>query len=162
MRRRDDSSVLDLRGVLDFLQSAPHRTLEGTARLYHSLWLGNGGRTLNRIQISQTELVHILGITAAVALLNAGLYIILYVLAPLVAGFIGGYLLGKPGSGLIVGLVGSMVTYMPLLAVLDSFQGTASDPLVLLQAALILSVVGAVGGLIGGVLRSRLLPESSE
>ncbi|MFX1266023.1 MAG: hypothetical protein ACFFH0_11625 [Promethearchaeota archaeon] len=116
---------------------------------------------MNRIQISQPELVHILGIVAAVALLNAGLYIVLYVLAPLVAGIIGGYLLGKPWGGLIVGLVGSMITYTPLLAFLDSFQGTASDPLVLLQAALILSVMGAAGGLVGGVLRSRLLPESS-
>jgi membrane associated rhomboid family serine protease len=153
---------LDFCGVLDFLQSASNRTLEGTVRLYHALRLGNRGRTLNRIQISQTELVHILGTIAAVALLNAGLYIVLYVLAPLVAGIIGGYLLGRPGRGLIVGLVGSMVTYTPLLAVLDSFQATASDPLVLLQAALILSAVGAAGGFVGGLLRSRLLVENSK
>lgn len=153
---------MDPRSVLDFLQFAPHGTLEGTARLYHALLFGNRERKLNRIQISQTELVHILGIAAAVALLNAGLYIVLYVLAPLVAGIIGGYLLGRPEGGLIVGLVGSMVAYTPLLAVLDFVQGAASDPIVLLQAALILSAVGAVGGFIGGVLRSRLLPESSE
>jgi membrane associated rhomboid family serine protease len=117
---------------------------------------------LNRIQISQTELIHILGVTAAVALLNAGLYIVLYVVAPLVAGIVGGYLLARPGRGLFAGLVGSMVTYTPLLIVLDSFQETASDALVLLQAALILSAVGAVGGLIGGVLRSRLILQSSQ
>ncbi|UCH04648.1 MAG: hypothetical protein JSW05_00355 [Candidatus Thorarchaeota archaeon] len=117
---------------------------------------------MSRIQISQTELVQILGIVAAVALLNVGLYVVLYILAPLVAGIIGGYLLEKPWRGLAVGLVGSTVTYTPLLAFLDSFQGTASDPLVLLQAALILSVIGAVGGLFGGVLRSRLLSKDSQ
>ncbi len=117
---------------------------------------------MNRIEISQKELVNILGITAAVSLLNAGLYVVLYVLAPFVAGIIGGYLRGKQGSGLIVGLVGSFLAYAPLLAILDSFQGTSSEPLVLLQAALILSVVGGAGGLTGGLLRSRLVPDNPE
>ncbi|MHA2379890.1 MAG: hypothetical protein ACXADS_11495 [Candidatus Thorarchaeota archaeon] len=117
---------------------------------------------MNRNQTSQTELVYILRIIVAVALLNAGLYIVLYVLAPFVAGIIGGYLLGRPGTGLIVGLVGSVVAYTPLLAVLDSLQGATFDPLVVLQAALILSAVGALGGLIGGVLRSRHLTGSLE
>ena len=149
-------------GVLDFVQSTPHRSVNGTARLYQVHRLGYRGRTLNRIQTEQTGAMHILGIIVAVALLNAGLYIVLYVLAPLVAGLTGGYLLGRPWRGLLVGLVGSLVSYTPLLAVLESLQGTASDPFVLIQAALILSAIGATGGLVGGVIRLRLRTEASQ
>jgi len=117
---------------------------------------------LTQSTISRSGLLNFLGIVAVVALLNAGLYVVLYVMAPFVAGILGGYLLGRPGSGLLVGLVGSIITYTPLLAVLDSLQGAASDPIVLLQAAMILSSMGAAGGLFGGVLRSRLRPEGAE
>ncbi len=95
------------------------------------------------------------------ALLNAGLYIVLFVLAPFVAGAIGGYLVSRVGRGTLVGLLGALLVYPLLIGFLDFLQGSMSDPLAILQAAFILSSVGAFGGAMGGTIASRLSTNST-
>lgn len=96
------------------------------------------------------------------ALLNAGLYVVLFVLAPFVAGAIGGYLASRVGTGTLVGLLGALLVYPLLIGFLDVLQRSMSDPLVILQAVFILSLVGAFGGAIGGTVASRLSMNSGK
>ncbi len=112
-------------------------------------------------QAYRTELVRLTGITIAVALLNAGLYVVLFVLAPFVAGAIGGYLVSRIGSGTLVGLLGALFVYPLLIGFLDVLQGSMSDPLVILQAAFILSLIGAFGGTTGSIIASWVSRNSS-
>jgi hypothetical protein len=100
---------------------------------------------------SKDRLIRFWGLVLAAALLNVGLYIVLWVAAPLVSGFICGYFMLNPKWGALGGFLGSVVATTPLLFFLESIASSGADIYSILTAAIILSVIGALGGLIGGM-----------
>ncbi|MHA2042937.1 MAG: hypothetical protein ACW975_13875 [Candidatus Thorarchaeota archaeon] len=100
---------------------------------------------------SKDRLIRFLGLVLATALLNVGLYVVLWVAAPLVSGFICGYVMLSPKWGALGGLLGSVVSTTPLLFFLESIASSGADIYSILTAAIILSVIGALGGLSGGM-----------
>ena len=91
----------------------------------------------------------------ATALLNVGLYNVLFVLAPLAAGIVCGFFIFSPKLGTFGGFLGSAVAYIPFLIVLESIESSGADFLSLIVAAMILSMIGAVGGFIGGIMGAK-------
>jgi hypothetical protein len=104
---------------------------------------------------SRDDMIRILGLVLAAALLNVGLYLVLYVLAPLVAGMVCGFFLLSPKWGTFVGFMGSACSNIPFLIWLESISPTGADMLSIIIAAMILSAIGAVGGFIGGMIGAR-------
>jgi membrane associated rhomboid family serine protease len=103
-------------------------------------------------------MIRFIGLVLAAALLNVGLYVVLFVAAPLVSGLICGYLILSPRWGAFVGFLGSVAASIPLLFFLESLSSSGADVFSILIAALILSVIGAAGGFIGGVIGMKSRP----
>ncbi|MFX1260616.1 MAG: hypothetical protein ACFFAZ_00880 [Promethearchaeota archaeon] len=91
----------------------------------------------------------------ATALLNIGLYVVLWVAAPLVSGVVCGYFMLSPKCGAIGGFLGSVVATTPLLFFLESLSSSGADVLSIFIASIILSMIGALGGCIGGIMGLR-------
>jgi hypothetical protein len=104
---------------------------------------------------SKEKMIRFLGLVLAAALLNLGLYVVLWVSAPLVAGFVCGYFMLSPRWGVFGGFLGSVVSTTPLLYFLESLSSSGADTFSILIAAIILSVIGALGGFIGGMVGLR-------
>lgn len=100
-------------------------------------------------------MIRFLGLVFAAALLNLGLYVVLWVAAPLVSGFVCGYFMLSPRWGAIGGFLGSILSTTPLLLFLESISSSGADILSILIAAAILSVIGGLGGFIGGMIGLR-------
>lgn len=92
----------------------------------------------------------------AAALLNVGLYVVLWIAAPLISGIICGYFMLSPKSGAFGGFLGAAGASTPLLFFLESITAYGYDIFSILIAAGILSVIGGVGGFIGGMIGSRI------
>ncbi|MFW9889287.1 MAG: hypothetical protein ACFFER_13960 [Candidatus Thorarchaeota archaeon] len=105
--------------------------------------------------VSEDLLIRFLGLVFAAALLNIGLYVILWVAAPLVSGVICGYFMLSPKWGAIGGFLGSVVATTPLLFFLESLSSSGADFVSIFIAAIILSLIGALGGFIGGMMGLR-------
>jgi hypothetical protein len=101
---------------------------------------------------SRNDMYRFLGLVLATALLNVGLYVVIFVLAPLFAGMVCGFFLVSPKWGTLGGFLGSACANIPFLIWLESISSTGADMLSIILAAMILSAIGAVGGLIGGMI----------
>lgn len=110
------------------------------------------------------------------ALLNVGLYFLLYIFTPLVSGFVIGFLLKKYKEGSIASFISSFLTYLTMLlysapALIDEMissgqttleEITSTLPWFYAQlgfSALILSLLGIIGSLIGVYLGKRALSQ---
>ena len=91
----------------------------------------------------------------AAVMLNLGLFFILAFFAPLVAGLIVGFFLEKYYIGSLTGFIGALVSYSVILLITEYLTGFVTDPLTLVSAVLLMSLIGALGGLLGAVIRSR-------
>ncbi len=115
--------------------------------------------------------------TIAGALLNVGLYFLLYIFTPLVTGIVVGFLLRKYREGSIAAFIGSFLTFLSMLlyslpALIDqmisSGQATLDEimanlPWLYVQigfSALLLSILGLAGGLIGAYIGRHALSQS--
>ncbi len=116
----------------------------------------------------------IVALIIAAAMLNVGLYGLLYIFTPLVSGVIIGFLVARPKEGSLFSFLGSLFSFLPMLivsapALIDSMissglilasELTALLPWIYTQlviSALILSFIGLVGGLVGGYLGRHLM-----
>jgi hypothetical protein len=104
---------------------------------------------------SKDLLIRFLGLVFASALLNIGLYAVLWVAAPLISGVVCGYFMLNPRWGALGGFLGSTISITPLLFFLESLSSSGADILSIFIAALILSAIGALGGFIGGMMGLR-------
>lgn len=91
----------------------------------------------------------------ATILLNFGLFFVLNFLAPLVTGCIIGFLVAKMRDGLIIGFVGTVLSYSIVFVISEWFLGFTNTPLDIAIAVLIMGFIGAFGGLIGSLFASR-------
>ena len=57
----------------------------------------------------------IIALILAAAMLNVGLYFLLYIFTPIVSGLIVGFLLGRKKEGGIISFIGSFVSFLPML-----------------------------------------------
>ncbi len=96
----------------------------------------------------------ILMILAAV-MLNLGLFFILAFLAPLVSGLTVGFFLENSKIGSVAGFTGALVSYSAILLITEYLTGFSTDLLTLVSAVLLMALIGALGGLLGALIRSR-------
>ncbi len=104
---------------------------------------------------SRDHWIRFIGLVLAAALLNLGLYVVLFVAAPLVSGVVCGYFMLNPKWGALGGFLSSFISSIPLLFLLESLSPIAYDVISILIAAILLSAIGALGGLIGGMIGIR-------
>ncbi len=102
-------------------------------------------------------IVRLLLMILATVLLNFGLFFILNFLAPLVTGIIIGFLVAKIRDGVVVGFIGTILSYIIVFVLSEWLLGFTSAPLDVAVAVLIMGTIGAAGGLIGSVISSRIL-----
>ena len=93
--------------------------------------------------------------TLVVVLLNFGLFFVLNVLAPLVAGCIAGFLASKIRDGIAVTFVGTLIVYSIIFVWSEWTLGFTTAPLDVVVAIIIMGLIGVLGGLIGAALSSR-------
>ncbi|MFW9794188.1 MAG: hypothetical protein ACFFEE_07800 [Candidatus Thorarchaeota archaeon] len=110
-------------------------------------------RTSASMLDSQT--VRIILMIFAAVLLNFGLFFILAFFAPLVAGLVVGYFLENSKIGTLAGFTGAIVSYTTILLITEYLTGFGTDPMTLVSAILLMALIGALGGLLGGVIRSK-------
>jgi hypothetical protein len=91
----------------------------------------------------------------AVVLLNFGLFFLLYFLAPLVSALIIGYIVARIRDGVVIGFVGTALSYILVFFITEWFIGFSTPIIDVILAVLIMSAIGAVGGLIGSTISSR-------
>jgi hypothetical protein len=124
--------------------------------LKHHHYIRSGYGHQEAIVISSREKwIRFVGLILAAALLNLGLYFILFFVAPLVSGLICGYFMLSPRWGALGGFLGAFLPSTPLLFFLEAISGHGYDPFSIVFAAVILSVIGAVGGFLGGMIALR-------
>ena len=116
------------------------------------------------------DVTRILMVTAAVVLLNLGLFFILVYIAALIAGFVAGYILQKRGHAIWSSFIGSFIGNMILFymasdslyaELLNSgmFEGIPIDMISslfwtsMIFAAMLLSILGIIGAYIGNRMR---------
>ena len=99
--------------------------------------------------------VRIILMILATVMLNLGLFFILAFFAPLVAGLIVGFFLEKSYIGSLAGFIGAAVSYSVILLITEYLIGFTTDPLTLVFAVILMALIGAFGGLLGAVIRSR-------
>ncbi len=121
---------------------------------------------------SKIGLNRLVGVIIAIALLNVGLFFVLYIFAPLLAGLIGGYILLKKRESIITGFVGTLAAFLPMMLVTlpAQIQSYIDSSLylpeeipgampfiitILLLAALLISGLGALGGYLGHYISER-------
>lgn len=97
------------------------------------------------------EAVRILAAVVTGILLNLGLFLFLYIFAPLAAGFSGGYFFSRYRIGIPSGALSAAVAYSIFFMTISP----TTDFLTMVSAVLIMTTLGATGGLIGVFLRSR-------
>lgn len=110
----------------------------------------------------------------ATAFLNIGLFPITYILTPLVAGLVCGFLVVSTKRSVLGGYLGALIAYVPLeiLTAPDLMNylvqsGTLTMAeiqemilvfyLLLMLAAALISILGAIGGLLGSKLKRKLV-----
>jgi len=110
----------------------------------------------------------------ATALLNIGLFPITYILTPLVAGVVCGFLVVSTKRSVLGGYLGAFIAFVPLeiltapslmdylvqsgtLTMAEIQEMILAFYLLLILAAALISVLGATGGLLGSKLKCRLV-----
>lgn len=88
-------------------------------------------------------------------MLNLGLFFILAFFAPLVAGLVVGIFLEKSRIGTFAGFMGALIGYSTILLITEYLTGFTTDPFTLISAVLLMALIGALGGLLGALIRSR-------
>ncbi len=96
-----------------------------------------------------------ISITFAGFLLNLGLFIILFIFTPIAAGLVVGYLLRDTRDGLLSGLVAGTTSFAALFVTTEAILGFTGEPTFVIVAVILMGVIGAIGGLIGGFAASR-------
>jgi hypothetical protein len=91
----------------------------------------------------------------AVILLNFGLFFVLNFLAPLVTGFVIGYIVAKMRDGVAIGFVGTALSYILVFAISEWFISFSTPVGDVVVAIIIMALIGASGGLIGSFISSR-------
>jgi hypothetical protein len=97
------------------------------------------------------EIVRTFAIFIAGILLNLGLFFVLAIFAPLLVGFILGYVLGHKGKGIISSILSAAVSYLAIFIV----TGFGSDLFVLSSAVIIMCIIGGIGGYLGAIIYQR-------
>ena len=92
----------------------------------------------------------------ATILLNFGLFFILNFLAPFVTGLVIGFFLVKIRDGLIVGFIGTILSYCIVFIIAEWFIGFATPFIDVALAVIIMGGIGACGGLIGSLISTRV------
>ena len=92
----------------------------------------------------------------ATILLNFGLFFILNFIAPFVTGLIVGYIVSKIRDGFIVGFVGTALSYLLVFLLSEWLVGFGTALIDVAIAVLIMSVIGACGGVIGSFVATRV------
>ena len=110
----------------------------------------------------------------ATAFFNIGFFPITYILTPLFAGIVCGFLVASTKRGVLGGYLGAFIAFLPLEiltapALMDYLvqNGTLTMAeiqemilafyLLLILAASLISILGAIGGLLGSRLKRRLV-----
>lgn len=108
----------------------------------------------------------------ATAFLNIGLFPITYVLTPLFAGIVCGFLVGSTKKAVLGGYLGAFIVFVPLeiltapglmdylvqsgaLTMAEIQEMILVFYLLLILAASLISILGATGGLLGSKLKCR-------
>ncbi len=114
----------------------------------------------------------IIALIVAASMLNVGLYFLLYIFTPLISGLIVGFLVARPKEGGFTSFFGSLLSFFPMLLIsapsfidylISTGQLIASEVPALLPwiyfqlviSGLILSIIGLIGGIVGGYLGRR-------
>ncbi len=103
------------------------------------------------------RVVRLLALIVACALLNVGLYSILWFLTPFVAGAAIGYLLVKIEDAIAGSSLGAVLAYIPLFMLTSSLDGQQVDLLAISVAALLMAAIAILGGLFGNTIQRRAL-----
>ncbi|TFF91600.1 hypothetical protein EU545_03480 [Candidatus Thorarchaeota archaeon] len=103
------------------------------------------------------RLVRLFALIAACALLNIGLYYILWFLTPFVAGAATGYLLAKRFDAIAGSAGGSLLAYLPLFMYTSGLDGLTVDFAAILVAALMMAAIAVIGGLLGNAIQKRTI-----
>ncbi|MFX0107554.1 MAG: hypothetical protein ACFE7R_04655 [Candidatus Hodarchaeota archaeon] len=103
----------------------------------------------------KTDLLRFFGLVAAGALLNIGLYFLLYIVTPFVSGLVIGFFLRDIKKGIIGSYLAGIIALAPFFYWLDLVGGGSSDLAAILAAAALVSLIGFAGGAFGGVLSIR-------
>ena len=115
-----------------------------------------GGLDVNEApSISDSPLVRIGLLILTAVLLNIGLFFILAFFAPLVAGFVVGFFLERKDIGTLAGFLGALFSYSGILFVTEYLTGFSTDFITLVAAVILMGLIGALGGFLGVLVRSR-------
>jgi hypothetical protein len=99
--------------------------------------------------------VRFLLMVVVVILLNFGLFFMLNFLAPLVTGLIVGFLAAKIQDGLVIGFVGTALSYCLVFLISEWFLNFSTPIIDVIGAIIIMGAIGALGGLIGSFISSK-------
>ena len=102
-----------------------------------------------------TPSVKFLLMVIVVILLNFGLFFMINILAPLVTGFIVGYLVARIRDGVAIGFIGTALSYLLVFLISEWFLNFSTPIFDVISAIIIMALIGAVGGLIGSFISSR-------
>jgi hypothetical protein len=103
----------------------------------------------------RVRMARLLALIAACALLNVGLYLILWFLTPFVAGIIVGYLLVKKLDAIAASALGTLLAYLPLFIYTSGLDGLQVNLLATGVATLLMATIAVVGGIIGNTIQKR-------
>ncbi|MFX1559822.1 MAG: hypothetical protein ACFFBL_04495 [Promethearchaeota archaeon] len=92
----------------------------------------------------------------AIVLFNFGLFFILNFLAPIVTGIIVGFLTTRIRDGMVVGFLGTVLSYCIIFVISEWFLGFTTPAIDVAVAVLIMGLLGAGGGLMGAFLSMRM------
>ncbi|NWF96582.1 MAG: hypothetical protein HXY34_10625 [Candidatus Thorarchaeota archaeon] len=92
-------------------------------------------------------------LTVAAALLDVGLFNVLFVLAPVASGLIAGLLLGEKRYAVAASFLGGLIAYLPLFLWVNIAAGSTIYLPTMAAASLIMAVISGIFGLVGTVLR---------
>jgi hypothetical protein len=93
--------------------------------------------------------------TLAGTLLNLGLFVVLALFSPIAAGFCIGYILAKTRPTLIGSTASGIIAYGLLFAFTEAATGWTSDPLVIIAAVVIMTLLCVLGAILGSILAGR-------
>ena len=105
------------------------------------------------VRISNVHTVRFVGLTIACALLNVGLYFLMWIVTPVIAGMVSGYLIDHRVRSAFSGAAGAVIAYVPLFLYIEAVTSFEANIITTLAAAGIMALVGAIGGLIGYYMR---------
>ena len=113
-------------------------------------------------------------VVLATAFLNIGFFPITYILTPLFAGIVCGFLVASTKRGILGGYLGAFIAFLPLeiltapelmdylvqsgtLTMAEIQEMILVFYLLLILAAALVSLLGAIGGLLGSKLKRKLV-----